>query len=89
MNCENKDAINAIQKDISDIKVDLGYHMSRTKANEDRIEFIEDWLMKDRQDTFERYEKMNKNANAFAFKILTGVIGAFLIPFLLKLLGLF
>jgi hypothetical protein len=96
MNCENKEAIHEIQRDIKEInskigviEIDLAMHMSRTKYNEDRIEFIENWFINDKKETYDRYETMDRRAKNFSYKILTGVFAAGLLPFLLKLLKIF
>lgn len=45
MTCENKDAILEIRSDIREIKEDLATHMSRTAANEARLELMESFVI--------------------------------------------
>ena len=88
MNCDNKDEITEIRKDISLIKENLGEHMARTKASEDRLAMVENRFFDGQDKAYTRFMEMDKANKAFTYKVLIGAIVAGLLPFLLKILGL-
>lgn len=68
MACENKEAILEIKSDIRDIKENLAEHMSRTAANEARLDLMENYFQKQAEvnnQTMQQFiEQSKQNATA-------------------------
>jgi polyhydroxyalkanoate synthesis regulator protein len=80
MTCENKDTILEIKSDIHDIKENLAEHMSRTAANEARLELMENFLQKQvetNNQTMQQFIEQSKENSTALNKQLKIALGLF------------
>lgn len=60
--CELADNIKEIKQDIREIKIDLSEHMSRTAANEARVQMMEDFIKESMANQQKNFDSMLANS---------------------------